>query len=356
MKKRGIAVIGRVADGVQLLDGQTVKTRILRDELQKYFPDQEVICVDTYKYSRRVVPVLWNTVRAFLKSEHIFVLLSRNGRRFFFPIITGLNRIFHRRLYHDVVGGALPDEVRNRPALGVQLNRFEINWVELSAMRDELKQLGVNNVEVLPNFKRLNVLSESQLSESKKNPFVFTMFSRVIKEKGMGQAAAAVSRINRQYGKIRAVLYIYGPVEEDYKAEFDTILNTYPEEVFYKGCVPYEKSVEVLCDSFMLLFPSTYFGEGLPGTIIDAFSAGLPVIATDWHFNAELVHHGVTGYCYSWKEPEKLSEMMLYAMEHPDRIESMRPACLLEAKKYTPEIAMAQICKRMNSPRQEKMR
>lgn len=356
MKKNGIAVIGRVADGVQLLDGQTVKTKILRDELRRCFPDRKLICVDTYRYSRRFIPVLWNTVRAFLHCEHIFILLSKNGRRFFFPLLTGLNTIFHRRLYHDVIGGALPDEVRERPALGKQLNRFEVNWVEFSSMKEALEQLGVTNAEVLPNFKRLNVLSENQLPETEKDPFVFTMFSRVTKEKGMGEAAAAIAEINQRFGSRRAVLHIYGPVESDYQAEFDALLKKHSDAVFYRGCVPYEESVQALCNSFLLLFPSTYYGEGLPGTIIDAFSAGLPVIATDWHFNAELVRSRETGYCYSWKEPERLVEWMLYAMAHPDEVEAMRPACLREAKKYTPEVSMAQICGRMETSEQETTR
>ena len=353
MKKRGIAVIGRVAEGVPLLDGQTVKTNILRDELRRSFPDRKLICVDTYQYRRRVIPVLWNTLRAFFECEHIFVLLSKNGRRFFFPILTGLNTVFHRRLYHDVIGGALPDEVRARPALGKQLNRFEVNWVEFSAMKEALAQLGVTNAEVLPNFKRLKILSEDQLPETDRNPFVFTMFSRVTKEKGVEEAAAAIAEVNRQYGEKRAVLHIYGPVELVYQAEFEKLLEKHSDAVFYQGCVPYEKSVQTLCNSFLLLFPSTYYGEGLPGTIIDAFSAGLPVIATDWHFNAELVRSGETGYCYSWKEPRQLVKWMCYAMEHPDEVEAMRPACLREAKKYTPEAVMPQICRKMQISKQE---
>ena len=353
MKKNGIAVIGRMADGVQLLDGQTVKTRILRDELRRAFPGRELVCVDTYRYSRRILPVLWQTLRAFLRCEHIFVLLSRNGRRFLFPLLTGLNRLFHRRLYHDVIGGALPEEVRRRPALGRQLRRFEVNWVEFAGMQQALARLGVSNTEVLPNFKRLRVLAEEELPPARQAPFVFVMFSRVMKEKGVGEAAAAVAAANRCGGGRRAVLHVYGPVEPAYQAEFDALLRQHPDEVFYRGCVPYEESVQALCSGFMLLFPSTYSGEGLPGTIIDAFSAGLPVIATDWHFNAELVRSGETGYCYPWQEPEKLAEWVCHAVDHPEQIEAMRPACLQAAARYTPEAAMARICGRMARPPQE---
>ena len=49
MRKKSIAVVGRVAEGVELLDGQTVKTKILCEELLRCFPECKLICVDTYR-------------------------------------------------------------------------------------------------------------------------------------------------------------------------------------------------------------------------------------------------------------------------------------------------------------------
>ena len=124
MKKKDIAVVGRVAEGTELLDGQTVKTKILYEELKKEFPDRNIICVDTYQYRKNVVQILYRTIKAFVQCEYFFILLSRNGRKFFFPILNGLNRLFRRRLYHDVVGGALPGEAADSPVLVRQLKQF----------------------------------------------------------------------------------------------------------------------------------------------------------------------------------------------------------------------------------------
>ncbi len=348
MDKKGIAVIGRLAEGTELLDGQTVKTKILRDELRHYFPEKKIICVDVYQYHKRFLIILWNILKAFLECEHIFVLLSRNGRTFLFPVLTGLNQIFHRRLYHDVIGGALPKEAQESPALAKQLCRFEVNWVEFQGMKEELAKAGVTNVEVLPNFKRLNIVSEKEIQQQIEEPLVFVMFSRILKEKGMEEAAEAIRNVNSRFGKQRAVLYIYGPIEPSYGEAFKQLLDDYQDCVNYMGCVSYDESVRVLSGSYMLLFPTVYRGEGMPGTIIDAFSAGLPVIATDWHFNSELVHNGITGYCYDWRKPELLTEWIVYAIEHPEVVYKMRKSCLLEATKYTPDASMKQIRKRIN--------
>ena len=344
---KNIAIVGRMAKGTVLLDGQTVKTKVLCEELRRCFPDADQVWVDTYQYRKHVLPILCNTLRAFATCDHIFVLLSRNGRKFFFPLLTGLNRMFRRRLYHDVVGGALPGEAAKSPALRRQLRQFEVNWVEFEQMKAELEAIGISNVEVLPNFKRLLILDPSEVSGGHQAPFVFSMFSRVLKEKGMTAAAEAIAEVNRRLGANTAQLRIYGPVEEGYRAEFEQVCQTYSDCVSYLGCISAEKSVETLRDSFMLLFPSVYPGEGMPGTIIDAFSAGLPVIATDWHFNAELVRNGETGYCYNWEQPELLTEQIIHAISHPDEVDAMRPNCLAEASKYTPEAVMGQICRRM---------
>ena len=348
MGKDAIAVIGRMALGTTLLDGQTVKTNTLCEELRVRYPQREFVYVDMYQYKKRALPILLGTLKAFIRCRHIFVLLSRNGRRFFFPLLTGLNRIFRRRLYHDVIGGALPGEAAKSKSLQRQLNRFDVNWVEFSRMADELRDAGVTNAEVLPNFKRLQILKPEDLTAYRQEPFVFSMFSRVTREKGMTAAAEAVSHVNQTLGRVAAIVNIYGPVEESYQEEFDRILKDHADCVRYLGCIPQDQSVAALRSSFMLLFPSVYPGEGMPGTIIDAFSAGLPVIATDWHFNGELVKTGETGYCYDWQQPQLLAEHILHAVTHPEQVDAMRPVCLKEAEKYSPDTVMDLICKKMN--------
>lgn len=342
-----IAVIGRIAEGTVLIDGQTVKTKILYEELRKEFPETEVVCVDLYEYKRKILLILWRIIKVFIQCEHIFVLVSRNGRKFLFPIMNRINFLFRRNIYHDVIGGALSKEVRENISLRKQLNKFKVNWVEFSKMKEELENAGVCNVEVLPNFKRLNILPEEKIEDKNEGPFVFVMFSRVMKEKGMETAARAVAEVNRELGKQQAVLHIYGPVEAEYRTDFDLLLKEFADCVEYKGCVSFNESVEALGNGYMLLFPSVYPGEGMPGTIIDAFSAGLPVIASDWRFNSELVKQGRTGFCYNWRNPGELAEYIRYSVETPQDINKMRKNCLKEAVKYTPEMAMKKIRQKM---------
>ena len=83
-----IGIIGRVADGAELYDGQTVTTRLLRDAFIKALPEGGVFCADTYDYKHHAATCLSRAVKCMFLSTHICILLSRNGLTFFLPLST----------------------------------------------------------------------------------------------------------------------------------------------------------------------------------------------------------------------------------------------------------------------------
>lgn len=342
MEKGSIAIIGRVAEGVDLYDGQTVTTRILRDELRKSFDDTKIICVDTYQYKRHLMRCFLNTLNALLQCEHLIILLSRNGCRFYFPFLYYANKLLHRKIYHRVIGGNLGGGVEQYPVWVKYLNSFSVNWVEGTAQLNQLVNLGITNAVETYTFRNSQIITQSEFPDYTGAPYRFCTFCRVTKSKGISEAIHAVMRINQMRGDI-AKLDIYGPLEEPYRQEFEELLALAGDSVRYMGSVPPEKSVDTLKDYFVHLFPTTWKGEGMPGTLVDAFASGLPTIATDWNQNADVLTEGVTGFCYDWRKPELLAEKMLYAIDHPGQIAEMRFSCIKEAEQYTPDVVMEQI-------------
>lgn len=116
-----IGIIGRVADGVEMYDGRTVTTRIIRNELETRL-NTSVFCVDTYDYKHHVFRGLLRSFICLFKCEHIFVLLSNNGRRFFLPFLYYSNKLFHRRVYHRMIGGLFSENVKRHPRWVKYLN------------------------------------------------------------------------------------------------------------------------------------------------------------------------------------------------------------------------------------------
>ena len=261
--------------------------------------------------------------------------------RFYFPLLFFCNKILKTRIYHDVIGGNLDQYVCENVEFKKYLNSFEVNLVETKSMEEKLTLLGISNCEVMPNFKRLNIVNLKH--EEIKKPYKFCVFSRVMKEKGVENAIKAVEQINCKRGKKICELDIFGQIDEGYKEKFKVIISNSSEAISYKGMIPYDKSVETIKDYFALLFPTYWSGEGFPGTIIDAFSAGIPVIATDWSCNGEIIENFKNGIIYPSEEIIDLETAMEWLMTNDDNIMSYKENCVNSAKKYQPDKHIARI-------------
>jgi glycosyltransferase involved in cell wall biosynthesis len=331
-------IVGRVNES--LFDGQTVKTRTLTDALRRFYPNCSILVAESSLCKRnpiRLVIQLWSCVR---KADVIFVLLSRNGLRILLPMLFFLNRFYKKPVIHDCVGGAHDQTLLRYPELKQYYEKMSVNWVETQSLKQKLEAQGLTNVAILPNFKNIRAIPAGAVERKAAPPFRFCTFSRVNEAKGIGRAAEAVLAINRQSGSQLVQLDVYGPVEDN----FDIVLNDYIGRsggaITYCGVADPDESVDILKQYYGLLFPTTYFGEGFPGTLIDAFSSGLPVIATDWHCNGEIITHGKTGFLYPPEQPEQLKTWIEYAVTNPDQFYAMGVSCLEDVAQYSVETAM----------------
>lgn len=86
-----------------------------------------------------------------------------------------------------------------------------------------------------------------------------------------------------------------------------------------------------------LVMPSIWY-ENFPRTIVEAFAAGLPVIASRIGALAELVTHGQTGLFFEPGNSQSLREVLSWAAGHPADMARMgRGARLVYEASYTPE-------------------
>lgn len=341
MKKK-IAIIGHFGGNEIFNDGQTVKTKILYDELIK-ISNLEILKIDTYYKRKNPCKLMWDTLLGILQVKEVIVLLSGNGMRVYFPLLYMVSRMMNINVYHDVIGGNLDAYVIKYPRFKKYLNGFCVNWIETQGLKHRLEEVGITNCRLLPNFKRLRCISEDELSISEGNVYRFCTFSRVMKEKGIEEAIEAIHLVNKQMNNAVCELDIYGVVDESYKLRFDEILGKCSSKVNYCGVVPYDKSVEVIKNYYGLLFPTYWKGEGFPGTIIDAFSAALPVIATEWGSNGEFVKNKVNGVLYPNKDFENLESAIMYLIVNKDKMLEIKRACLRTAMIYQPDEYIKQI-------------
>lgn len=341
MKK--ILLIGAFGDGTPTSSGQIIRTNVTFGELKKRYGEKNILAVNTSgSRVKCFAELIWRLIYA----KTVIVILSSNGMRVMYPILEIASRFLGKKVLNSVVGGTIKPILKAYPKCRKAMKSFHINWVQLPEMIDELKSDGIFNAEVLPNAKPLKPVKAEEIKLISNPPYKFCTFSRISKEKGIEEAVSAIKKLNER--EIVATLDIYGVPDKNYAKEFEKIMSDAPKFIKYCGVAEYDKTPELLKDYYMLLFPTTFDGEGFPGTLIDAMFAGLPVIATNWKHNGTIIIDGQTGYLYDYKDKEKLSKMMKKAISEPESVQAMREKCLEEAKKYTIERAMDIICKRID--------
>ena len=331
-----VCVIGHFGGDKVFLDGQTVKTKMLTKALQEELGRSAVNTVDTYGGKKALLRCMFQAIAALKNHRNVVILPAHNGIRFFVPMLTFGNLFFHRRLHYAVVGGWLPQFLQKHSWLKGMLKKFHGIYVETNRMKQGLEALGLSNVLVLPNCKNIQVLTPEELIYSTEKPFRLCTFSRVMKEKGIEDAVEAVKAVNTQRGETVYTLDIYGQVDPSQTQWFADLQKTFPDYIRYAGMVPSDQSVSVLKDYFALLFPTFYPGEGFAGTLIDAMASGIPVIASDFRYNMEIVTEGKTGRLHPTADALALSEILDEASNHVDAWNEMKLHCIQKAAEYIP--------------------
>ena len=153
--------------------------------------------------------------------------------------------------------------------------------------------------------------------------------------------------MNELLGRCTFELDIYGPVDSAEFEWFAELERSFPDCIRYKGTVDSYKSVEVLKDYFALLFPTRFFTEGVPGTIIDAYAAGIPVVSARWESFSDVVDDGVTGLSYEFGKEDGLFERLLEVAKEPEILISMKKSCVRKASEFAPEVALGELLSRL---------
>lgn len=344
--KHKVGIIGKFGANKNMYDGQTIKTKnlaLLLEETGNFC----LVKVDTCYFKQKNLKLLLDSLRCLIGCKHIFLMVSVNGMKFYLPFLYYLNKIFHRRIYHYIIGSELLEMVKENPKLVKYLNALSHNWFEYDSGTRYLQSRGVQNVSTLPNFKLIAPLDQPLLYDKTAGVFRFCTFSRVMEEKGITDAIEAVCAINDQRGENIATLDIYGQVEPGYEDKLNALLEQNQNCVSYKGVVDSQMSVDVLKNYYALIFPTKWAGEGLPGTIIDAFAAGIPVIATDWNANKEIIRNGEDGVIYPNEQMETLEDALSWSIQNDTQMAKMRANCLKAAEKFTPSTILKTILTKM---------
>ncbi len=173
-----------------------------------------------------------------------------------------------------------------------------------------------NRIKIASNLpKKIEAFKQAKLYKS--DPVRFVYVGRVSPEKGTLTVIDNLIKINFDRP---VILDIYGPIyDKTYWGKCVESINNLPElvSVFYKGSVTNDVLPEVLYkyDFFILLSEGENFGH----SIIEAMSAGLPVIISDLTPWKNLEKRSI-GWDVDPKNEKEIHRVLKYAVEMNDEL------------------------------------
>ena len=339
MKQYKVGIIGLFAYGTDDCGGGVIKTRNYESILKEKYGSDQIITLDraddssSFVWIKKVIYICAN-------SDVVIVMFSTKKMiTLLLPVLVLLKSCLHFKLLYPVLGGWIADFLNEHRIMRALFKNIDEIYVETHSMKREISKI-LDNVVYMPNFSIRRPIKK--VNEYNSSEYSFCIYSRIVKEKGIEIAINAIRKVNEIYGKDICKLYIYGKVYDSYKEEFERLINDNTHVVIYGGLLG-NQALNVISKHYIMLFPTYYEGEGFPGTLVEAFMAGIPVIASDWKYNSEIIEEGKTGYLFDLKEDDSLVNIICKAICLPEIVNKMRFNCLQESKKYIPDSVMQPI-------------
>lgn len=253
------------------------------------------------------------------------VLLLCNNR---FAVTAGLGiavlcRLSRRPLLVKVFGGFLAERIVRLPgpwrrAAVALLGGAECVFAETMALAEALvSEAGFpsDRVAFLPNCIPADAVSAASPGRRFSGRCVF--IGQMKREKGIFDIAEAIG------GRADCSCDFYGPFAERDRAAFFASIAACPN-LRYRGVAEPGTASRVAAGYDVLLLPTYHPSEGYPAVVLEAYAAGIPVVATRWRSIPEIVIEGETGLLVSVCAPSEILDAVLALRADPGRYEAMR--------------------------------
>lgn len=127
-------------------------------------------------------------------------------------------------------------------------------------------------------------------------------FSQISCEKGVDEIINMNTLFSHQDKKCIHIDF-YGHIVDDFKEKFEKFIDE-NNNVTYQGVFDATKNnvYEKLHEYDILLFPSRWKGEGVPGILIESKMAGIVPIVSDHLYNSEIVLNNIEGIVLEKKD------------------------------------------------------
>lgn len=330
-----ILVLGYFGYVTNQLDGQTVKTRDIRRLLEEQDAG-EVDFYDTQQFRVSKMSI-FSMFAKVCRCDSLVYLPAHGNLKYIFPVIFLLSKIFGVKIDYFVVGGWLSEYLKNLPLHRRMLHHIKGIHVETQKLRTDLERnYGLKNVDIFPNFRFFDFTPDRK--DSSRLRLVF--MARINKMKGLDWIFNLAEYISKHKLQSDISITFYGPIYPEDEEYFRTEVEQY-DFVEYKGALQPEDIYPTISQYDVMLLPTHYYTEGLPGSVVDAYISGVPVIVTEWKHAHEFVDDGKSGFIIPFENGEdELIEKVLYLRNNPGVLSELQEYALKKREEFTPPLSV----------------
>jgi len=334
-KYEKVLVLGYFGYESNQLDGQTVRTRniykLLKNNVSSKFQNISHFDTQTFQNSKFN---LFKAFRLIAKTDLLFYLPAQNNFKYIFPFIYSICKITNTKINYIVVGGWLSEHLKSKPLHKRMLSNINGIYPQTKQLTHDLKvDYGLTNVHQLNNFR---MVERTKLKPQSSDEIRLVFMARVHPLKGANTLFKLVEQIKAKNIK-NVKIDMYGPIYAKYEKDFESLLIN-QTIISYKGILQPEEISDTLIGYDLMLFPTQYFTEGFPGTILDAYIAHLPVIATKWRYAEEFIEDK-SGIIVDFDNEHEFVTETLKLIQNPDLLKQLKQGAMVQSEKYSPEKA-----------------
>lgn len=349
MESKSIVLIGNFDSRTHALGGQIIKTintkTVLTDSTE--LRTSTIRCIHLEELRVNPIKFFFSLRFLFRRKLSVIFMPSINGFKLLLPVTLCLSKLFSNKLIYIVIGGWLPKLTQRNLFYRFLVKRIDCVLVESNSMLQDLATLGIRNTKIFPNFRfdKLSLLpnlSNLLLIPSK---FQVLFIARVTKLKGVDLLFEFENYLAKEQLSLQGLsINIAGPIDPNYKQEFIAQLNR-SKLCHYIGIVPHDKVYEIINGNDVVVLPSRYPGEGMPGTIVDSYMASVPVIVSNWRYLPEFVDHNVTGFVFDLNSPSDFYSKIVSLYYDREKLNELKQNASRKRLEFIDKSALALLIK-----------
>ncbi|CDO03673.1 sugar transferase, PEP-CTERM/EpsH1 system associated [Oceanobacillus picturae] len=285
--------------------GVTVKNKLLFKKLNS---NLEIKKSGFYNHHKNIVyRVIALLLELINKNNSLVIGVSKGSLKILTYILYYLNKKVMNNSIVMVMGGTFHHMVLKDKKLQKFLKEYKKIYIETDGMKKALNSVGISNVTVFPNCRERADISIN-LNENPKIRCLF--FSQVSLEKGVDNVLDMAGILDNK--GVAYSIDFYGEIVSEYKMIFESTIDS-NSNIHY--CGVYKSSTnndlyEKLSHYDVLLFPTRWKNEGVPGVLVESKISGLPSIVSDLNFNSEIIEDESTGIVLKQNTPEELANVI----------------------------------------------